>query len=229
VPPTTTSIAAKIWRRSWPSERYPPASRHLSIGDPHPTGAAVFHDRFRHFAMLPAEIKPLSQPRGGTAKTMSQDISVPDNEGLPSVSRTSFHDISGSHNVPFGTDLVRRTLACVYSTASDQQEAVVAIGAALKALEPKDEIEGMLAAQILAAHHACIHCFERARDPAQPAEYAARYRRDSANLSRSVIDLLDGLARKRGHVSRQIVRVERVIVEQGAQAMVGAVSGGGSK
>ena len=106
---------------------------------------------------------------GGTAKTMSQDISVPDNKGLPNVSRNPFHDISGSHNAPFGTDLLRRTLACVYSTASDQQEAIVAIGAALKAFEPKDEIEGMLAGQILAAHHACIHCFERARNPAQPA------------------------------------------------------------
>ena len=145
-----------------------------------------------------------------------------------SLSQSLFKDVTGSRNAPFSHDLLRRTLACIYSTAADQQDAIVAVGAALRAFEPKDEIEGMLAAQIVAAHYASFACFQYAKSSEHP-DYASRYRRDAANLSRCAIDLIDGLARKRGHISKQIVRVEKVVIQEGAQAVVGAVSGGGSK
>jgi len=61
---------------------------------------------------------------------------------------------------------------------------------------------------------------------------ASKLRRDGANLARGVADMLDAIDRKRGKAP-QVVRVERVVVHDGGQAIVGNVqpvavlSGGG--
>jgi hypothetical protein len=80
----------------------------------------------------------------------------------------------------------------------------------------------MIAAQAVALHNGAMECFRRAILPDQPAEIASRLRRDGANLSRAMTDLLDALARKRGK-GPQVVRVERVVVQDGGQAIVGNV------
>ena len=72
--------------------------------------------------------------------------------------------------------------------------------------------------------------FRRAMIDGQPVDIATRYRRDAANLARCTTDMIEALARKRGQGTSQTVRVERVVVEQGAQAVVGNVrQGGGSR
>jgi endonuclease YncB( thermonuclease family) len=121
---------------------------------------------------------------------------------------------------------LRRTLGCVHSSAQDQQSAIVATGAALEAFSPQDEIEGMIAAQALAAHHAALNCWHRAMLPNQPPDIAARLRRDAANMARTMTDMVDALARKRGQVSTQVMRIEKVVIEPGSQAMLGNVKGG---
>ena len=60
----------------------------------------------------------------------------------------------------------------------------------------------------------------------QPAEAAARLRKDGANLARAMADMLDALDRRRGKAP-QVVRVERVVVQDGGRAIVGAVAAGG--
>jgi hypothetical protein len=50
-------------------------------------------------------------------------------------------------------------------------------------------------------------------------------RKDGANLARGMTDMLDALDRKRGK-GPQVVRVERVTVHQGGQAIVGTVQAG---
>lgn len=59
----------------------------------------------------------------------------------------------------------------------------------------------------------------------QPSEIAARLRKDGANLARAMTDMLDAFDRKRGR-AQQVVRVERVVVENGGQAIVGTVNAG---
>ena len=56
----------------------------------------------------------------------------------------------------------------------------------------------------------------------QPPDVASKLRRDAANLARSMTDMLDALDRKRGK-GPQVVRVERVVVHEGGQAIVGNV------
>jgi hypothetical protein len=94
----------------------------------------------------------------------------------------------------------------------------------LQAFKPADEIEGMIAAQAMAMHHASMECSRRAMLHEQPFEVAQGFRKAAANASRNFIELLAALDRKRG--KGQVVRVERVVVNEGGKAIVGNVQGG---
>ncbi len=93
----------------------------------------------------------------------------------------------------------------------------------LAAFAPKDPIEGMISAQAVALHHASMECFRRAMIERQPADIAAKLRKDGTNMSRALVDMVEALARHRGK-GPQVVRVERVVVQDGGQAIVGAVA-----
>jgi hypothetical protein len=83
----------------------------------------------------------------------------------------------------------------------------------------------MLAAQAMAAHHASMECSRRAMLPDQPFEASQGFRKAAANASRTFIELLSALDRKRGKGGQQVVRVEHVHVHRGGQAIVGSVQG----
>jgi hypothetical protein len=53
-------------------------------------------------------------------------------------------------------------------------------------------------------------------------ERASTLRKDGANLARGMTDMLEALDRKLGK-GPQVVRVERVVVNEGGQAIVGNV------
>lgn len=97
----------------------------------------------------------------------------------------------------------------------------------LKAFKPADEIEAMLAAQAMSAHHASMECARRAMLPDQPFEAAQGLRKAAANASRTFVELLSALDRKRGKGGQQVVRVEHVHVHSGGKAVVGNIATGG--
>jgi hypothetical protein len=80
----------------------------------------------------------------------------------------------------------------------------------------------MIAAQAVAMHHAAMECFRRALIPGQHPDAASKLRKDGANLARAVTDMIEALDHKRGK-GPQVVRVERVVVHEGGQAVVGNV------
>src|SRR6476619_1517656 len=90
----------------------------------------------------------------------------------------------------------------------------------LQAFAPADEIEGMISAQAMAAHHASMECSRRAMLPDQPFEAAQGLRKAAANASRVFIELIAALDRRRGKGGQQVVRVEHVHVHSGGQAVV---------
>ncbi len=108
-----------------------------------------------------------------------------------------------------------------------ERKAMGAAVAAVQAFKPQDEIEGMLAGQAVAMHHASMECFRRSILPEQGAETASKLRRDGVNLSRGMTDMLTALAKHRGQ-GQQTVVVKHVHVHAGGQAVVGAVSTGGA-
>lgn len=139
-------------------------------------------------------------------------------------------DLAGSRCASTNEVLVSETLNALWSppgeAEKDQIKKVRAVSRALAAFKPRDEIEGMLAAQAVALHFGAMECLRRAMVPNQPFETAAKLRKDGANLARAMTDMVEALNRKRGK-RPQVVRVERVVVQEGGQAIVGNVQPAG--
>jgi len=109
--------------------------------------------------------------------------------------------------------------------AEDQRDKhTAAAGAALAGIQPKGELEGMLAAQLIACHNAAMECYRRAMNSQLPAR--DWHLNQASKLSRTYATLLEALNRHRGK-GQQKVTVEHVHVHQGGQAIVGHVQHGG--
>ena len=121
---------------------------------------------------------------------------------------------------------VANTLCVARSDKEAQSGQFLAAVRALIAAKPADELEGMLAAQMVAAHSAAMECYRRAMIPEQTFECRQDNLRQAAKLSRVYADLLLALDKHRGK-GQQRVTVEHVHVHQGGQAIVGAVHQGG--
>lgn len=179
-------------------------------------------------------------PAINKAEASSCDLSV---DGLPAArmignkvalvdnGTNPFRDLGGSKRHAFNGSLFRSVLSATWvqkDGAGDTEATKVAIqaaAAALRAFKPTDEIEGMLAAQAVAAHSGAMECYRRSMLPDQPAEIGTKLRKDAANLSRAMVDMLEALDRKRGK-GPQVIRVERMVVQDGGQAVVGTVQAG---
>ena len=97
-------------------------------------------------------------------------------------------------------------------------------------IAPKDEIEGMIAAQLLAGHNAAMECYRRAMIESKSFEGRRENLNQANKLSRTYSTLLEALNRYRGK-GQQKVTVEHVHVHAGGQAVVGMVEtpGGGDR
>jgi hypothetical protein len=137
----------------------------------------------------------------------------------PGAART----LGGSNYQEFTQTLLDGVLATLPTrNPAETAKRVAAAAAALAAFRPADEIEAMLAGQCVALHFGAMECLRRAILPDQHPEAASKLRRDGANLARGMTDMLDAMDRKRGK-GPQVVRVERVVVHEGGQAIVGNV------
>ncbi len=139
--------------------------------------------------------------------------------------------MGGSDFDDFNNDIINRTIQSQWLAHSDAEERVnksyAAIGA-LAGIGPKDEMEAMLAAQMVAAHNAAMECYRRAMILEQTSEGRKDNLNQAAKLSRTHATLVEALNKHRGK-GQQKVMVEHVHVHQGGQAIVGAVEtkGGG--
>ena len=101
--------------------------------------------------------------------------------------------------------------------------------AAMAGIAPGDVIEDMAAAQLLAAHLAAMECYQRAAVPDQPFEAWRESLSQANRLSRTFAALMEAMNRHRGKSGQQTVRVEHVTVNEGGQAVVGAVERPGGR
>jgi hypothetical protein len=141
--------------------------------------------------------------------------------------------IGGSQSDHWNNILVNQTIRTLWIKHSDKEALDRQYGAAVAALVgigPKDELEGMIAAQLLAAHNATMECYRRAMFGEQTFEGRRENLSQANKLSRTYAVLLDALNRHRGK-GQQTVRVEHVTVQVGGQAIVGHVEtpGGGDR
>jgi hypothetical protein len=135
--------------------------------------------------------------------------------------------ISGSDDENFSTNLVLQVAAAQSPDYSAPDEQVAATLAAMAALQPRDALEGMVGAQLIAIHHAAMECYRRAAIDGQSFHGWRESLNQASKLSRTFAALSEARDRRRGK-GHQRITVEHVHVHAGGQAIVGSVTSGAS-
>jgi hypothetical protein len=138
--------------------------------------------------------------------------------------------ISGSQSEQWNDVVGNQALRSLWIADSDKEARDRQYGAVIAGLigiGPKDEIEGMIAAQLIATHNAAMECYRRAMMPEQTFEGRRENLTQATKLSRTCTILVEALNRHRGKGGQQKVTVEHVHVHAGGQAVVGMVEAPG--
>lgn len=134
--------------------------------------------------------------------------------------------IGGSKSDRWNNTLANQAVQSLWlknSSAEERDKQLTATVAALSGIAPKDELEGMMAAQLIAAHNAAMECYRRAMIGEQTFEGRRENLAQANKLSRTYAALVEALNRHRGK-GQQKVTVEHVHVHAGGQAVVGMVA-----
>ena len=145
----------------------------------------------------------------------------------PNVRHLILKSIGGSQSDCFNAmlgDQAMRAMWIENSDAAGRERLQKAAFGALAGIAPNDELEGMMAAQLFAAHNAAMECYGRAMNGDQFLSAWRESLNQANKLSRTFATLLDTLNKHRGK-GQQKVTVEHVHVNEGGQAVVGNVEG----
>jgi hypothetical protein len=134
-------------------------------------------------------------------------------------------NIGGSKSDHWNNTLANQAVQSLWmknSSPEERDKQLSATVAALMGIGAKDELEGMMAAQLVAAHNAAMECYRRAMIGEQSFEGRRENLTQANKLSRTYAALVEALNRHRGK-GQQKVTVEHVHIHAGGQAVVGAV------
>ena len=164
-----------------------------------------------------------------TARTPKPEVHVHDVSKL----KGQLKIVGGSMSDDWNNILANQTVQTLWLKSADAEEIGRQRHAAVDVLigiAPRDEFEGMIAGQLIAAHNAAMERYRRAMISEQTFEGRRENLSQANKLSRSYALLLDVLNRHRGK-GQQKVTVEHVHVHSGGQAVVGMVEtpGGGGR
>jgi len=147
----------------------------------------------------------------------------------PDDRRGRLKNIGGSQSDHWNNILANQAVQALWlknSSPEERDKQFSVTIAALAGIAPKDELEGMMAAQLVAAHNAAMECYRRAMIGEQTLEGRRENLAQANKLSRTYAALLEALNRHRGK-GQQKVTVEHVHVHAGGQAVVGMVAARG--
>jgi hypothetical protein len=139
--------------------------------------------------------------------------------------------MGGSESRDFNMMLATQAHGSLWLGSSDPErpdDQVKALMAALVGIKPKDELEGMIAAQLVACHNAAMECYRRAMLTEQTFEGHRENLNQANKLSRTHATLVEALNRHRGKRAQKVT-VEHVHVHEGGQAIVGNVEHPGGR
>jgi len=111
------------------------------------------------------------KPTGQDKKVTTIDVNDPDS------SKGALKTVGGSRSDHWNNNLLNQAANTLWIKHSDEKTRETQCKATMSALvgiAPKDEIEGMIAAQVIAAHNAAMECYRRAMHSGQTFEGAAR-------------------------------------------------------
>ncbi len=163
---------------------------------------------------------------------MSTKKAKPEEPDLKAIAKewSELKELSGSGSGYFTLALVNQVWRSLYR-GEGTAEWILQLGEraaqdALAGIAPRDPLEGMLAAQMVATHETAMDCFRRAQLAGQTFEGRRQNLEFANKLARSYATLVETLDKHRGK-GQQVVRVEHVTVNAGGQAIVGAMRQGG--
>jgi len=135
--------------------------------------------------------------------------------------------IFGTNNEDSTHALIGQVLAVVTNAAGkhDLENLKYAL-ATINGIGPKDELEGLLAVQMIGVHSLAIECLKRASREDQTTYGMDANINRATKLLRTFTAQMEALNRHRGEVGQQMV-AGNVNVNEGGQAIVGAVSNDG--
>ena len=151
---------------------------------------------------------------------------VPKEPETPAAVADPLAEATGARDPEVAARLAQQVISVLSTDNLEKEEEKWRVRSALsllKRIEPQNELEGLLASQMIGVHEAAMECLEQSRSPAQTP--AGR----DVNLKHAVKFMglfpkqLEALDRLRGK-GQQKMTVERVNVESGAQAIVGPVN-----
>jgi hypothetical protein len=145
----------------------------------------------------------------------------------PKKNTGELRDVCGAKSDEFNMQLLDQALVSMAGVAANGKATTENLHTAVAAMEgvkPADVIEGMIAAQMFAAHNATMDAYRRVGCAGQPHEVRMALINAASKCSRTFVTLYEGLNKGRGKGS-QVVRVEHVTVNAGGQAIVGVVGG----
>lgn len=132
------------------------------------------------------------------------------------VAEPAMRSVGGSLFEPFNAMIARQALAGSWGTVESdddrQTKASVAL-VALRSVAPRNELEGMMAAQLVACHNAAMECFRRAALAEQGPQVRDANLAHAGRLSRAYAALVAALDRgedgpKTVIVEHRVTRVE---------------------
>lgn len=142
----------------------------------------------------------------------------------------SYRTTMGSSDEAVVVHLVTQLAGVATNSEGMDRESVVSVSLALqKTIKPQDELEALLATQMVGVHNLAMKLLARANHPSQTTDGTRMNLETAIKMLRTFTAQVDCLARYRGK-GQQRVTVEHVTVNRGGQAIVGQVlSQGGAE
>ena len=160
-----------------------------------------------------------------TKKSSKANVPITNITYNPAEQKGELKPIGGSQSDHWNNILANQVVQALWAGLSDEAEQgrqYSATVAALVGINPQDELEGMMAAQLIAAHNAAMECYRRAMISDQTFERWRESLNQANRLSRTWTTLVTALNHYRGK-GQQKVTVEHVHVHKGEQDVVGVV------
>ena len=150
---------------------------------------------------------------------------VPKGPETRSALRVPLADATGVQDLEVASHLAQQVISVLSLANLGEEEKMRRIQSAfnlLKQIEPQNELEGLLALQILGVHETAMECLQQSRLPTQTPAGRDCSLKHAAKFMGLFTKQLEALYRLRGK-GQQKMTVERVNVESGGQAIVGQV------
>ena len=152
---------------------------------------------------------------------------VPKGPETPVAVADPLAEATGARDPEVAERLAQQVISVLSLANLDKEEKTRRIGSAfslLKQINPQNELEGLLAAQIIGVHETAMECLQQSRLPEQTPAGRDLNLKHAAKFMGLFTKQLEALDRLRGK-GQQKMTLGRLNVEYGGQAIVGHVHG----